>query len=111
MLTQEQIESAVQSALPDVLSGLRKEITESALYQAKQTIYAEVNKAITEWVKENVVPDVLTALAESKQGLAAAAVAMAASLTEALGESMRVTVTKKLESSWERKKIFEALIA
>jgi hypothetical protein len=108
LLTQEQIQEAVSGAIPDILTGLRNEIAESAIFQARQTAYSAVQKAVTDWVNENLVPEILQTLAASKEGLIASAPQLANCITSSLVEAFSESVKKKLESSWERKKIFEA---
>ncbi|MDQ4680747.1 hypothetical protein, partial [Stenotrophomonas maltophilia group sp. RNC7] len=80
MLSQEQIQQAVTDAMPDVLRGLRREIEERLVRDAIQTASMAVNAQVTEWVKENLVPEVLKALAESKDGLINAAPVMAGTM-------------------------------
>ena len=111
MLTEDQINEAVKDVLPNVLAGLKKQVTEQALYAAQQTMVTEVNKAVTSWVIESLVPEIHASLAQSKDGLIAAVPRMAEGITAALSESLLSTLTKKLENTWERKKIFEALIS
>jgi len=110
MLTQEQINEAVADAMPNVLAGLKREISENAIYTAKQAAWSAVQAAVTKWINENLVPEILTALAESKDGLVASAPLLAQSVNDAMVEAFQDTVKKKLESSWERKKLFEALL-
>lgn len=110
MLTQEQINQAVSDVVPDVLRGLREEIKERALFAAKEAAITEVNKAVVEWVKSELIPDVHTALAESKDGLVSFAPKLAGEVTSALSSALMDALRKKLENSWERKRVFEALI-
>ncbi|MGY6271038.1 hypothetical protein ACXIUT_15205 [Achromobacter denitrificans] len=110
MLSQEQIQQAVSDAMPDVLRGLRREIEDRLVREAIQTASLAVQSQVNEWVKTNLVPEVLASLSQSKDGLIAAAPVMAATMVQALNSSLQQTITKKLESSYERKKIFEALI-
>lgn len=109
-LTAEQIQQAVQSALPDVLAGLREQIKEQALYAARDTVLNEVRNAVSTWVKENLVPEIQATLVESKDGLVAIAPQMAASLNQVLCDAFVDSVKKKMESSWDRRKVFEALL-
>lgn len=110
MLSQEKIQQAVSDAMPDVLRGLRREIEDRLVREAIQTASLAVQSQVNEWVKTNLVPEVLASLSQSKDGLIAAAPVMAATMVQALNSSLQQTITKKLESSYERKKIFEALI-
>jgi len=110
MLTQDQINEAVQASVPNILSGLRREIEERMVREAMQVATAEVQKAVAEWVKVNLIPSVEKALTESKDGLVATGPVMAKAMTDQIGVALAQTVQKKLESSWERKKLFEALV-
>jgi hypothetical protein len=111
MLTNEQIEKAVADAIPNVLVGLRREIEETALYQAKQTALTCINKAVQDWCTENLIPGVKEALVESKDGLIALGPLLAEKTTEALVASITADLSEKLSKSWERKKIMEALFS
>ncbi|GAA4321994.1 hypothetical protein GCM10023144_01620 [Pigmentiphaga soli] len=110
MFTKEQIDRAVQDAMPDVLAGLRKEIAEQAVYQAKVAVHASVQKAVTDWINENLVPDIMATLTESKAGILSAVPSIAQGIAKALGESLVASVTEKMERSYERRKIFDALL-
>lgn len=111
MLTQEQINEAVQGAMPDIMAGLRKEIAESAVFHAKQAAFDAVQKAVNGWITENLVPEILTVLCDNKAGLISAAPKLAEGMVDAMNKAFIDSITKKLESSWERKRVFEALLA
>jgi hypothetical protein len=110
MLTEEQISEAVASALPDVLRGLREQIKESALNTAKYAIHDQITSKVKEWVDHEIVPEMIRVLVEEKEGLIRVAPVFASKIVETLTESLVEMMRNKLESSWERKKIFEALI-
>ncbi len=111
MLTQDQINQAVSDAMPDVLAGLRKEISETALYHARNSAQAEITKAVSEWVEAELAPAIRATLAAEKDGLIDIAPEIAAGITAELNKALLATIKEKLEKSWERKKIFEALLA
>lgn len=111
MLTQDQINQAVSDAMPDVLAGLRKEISETALYHARNSAQAAITKAVGEWVEAELVPAIRATLAAEKDGLISIAPEIAAGITAELNKALLATIKEKLEKSWERKKIFEALLA
>lgn len=111
MLTQEQINQAVSDALPDVLRGLREQIKESALNTAKYAMHDEITAQVKEWISKELTPEILRVLTEEKEGLIGIAPVFAAKIIESLTEGMVDSVQKKLENSWERKKIFEALFS
>ncbi|AGZ32681.1 hypothetical protein [Burkholderia pseudomallei] len=110
MLTQDQINQAVSEAMPDILVGLKREISENAISTAKLAAWSAVQTAVTKWINENLVPDIIEVLAESKDGLIASAPLLAQSINAAMLEAFTDTVKKKLETSWERKRLFEALL-
>ena len=109
MLTQDQINQAISDAVPDVLAGLRKEISETALYHARNSVNAAVTKAVGEWVEAELVPEIRATLAAEKDGLIAIAPEIAAGITAELNKALLATVKEKLERSWGRKAIFETL--
>ena len=109
MLTQEQIEKAVQDSLPDVLLGLKQSLSEKALYEAREVVAKIVREEVTEWVKAEIVPAIKLALVESKDGLIATAPVLAAGITKALTTAMLADLKEKLGQSWNRGKIMEAM--
>jgi hypothetical protein len=111
MLTQEQIEEAVKDAMPDILAGLRKEIGETAIFHAKLTAQDAVQKAVSGWVVDNLVPAILKTLVDSKDSLVAMAPVFAQSMAVEMQKAFIDSIQKKLETSWDRKKIFDALLS
>ncbi len=111
MLTQEQINEAVKDAMPSVLQGLRNEIAEQALREARQVVSTQIQSVVTAWFTSEVVPEVKAALVESKAGLIAVAPQFADQLSASLVKAMTEGLQKRLESTWERKKILEAMFA
>lgn len=110
MLTQEQIQQAVSDAMPDVLAGLKKEIQESAVMQAKNAVHAAVTTAVSDWITKEFVPEIKETLMREKDGLLAVVPEIGAGIAEQLQASLLDSLKKKLENTWERKKIFEAII-
>lgn len=111
MISNEEVQNIAADVLPNVLRGLRREIEESALREAKQAAQREVTATVEAFVKQEIVPEIHKALTESRDGLIAMAPVLAASISESLAEALKASIAKKLETSWERKKLFEALIA
>ncbi len=109
MLTAEQINGAVAEAMPNVLAGLKREISERAINQARDAALEAIRKAVTEWVTAEIVPELQKALIEGKQGLIATVPAMTQAITEQLSAALKDSLTKRLENSWERQKVFKAL--
>lgn len=111
ILSQEMIDQAISDSVPNVLRGLREEIQEQSLRAAKEVVYSNVRTAVDEWVKANVVPDIIGHLTEHKEGIVSISGALAPQIVEALTTSIADSLKKKLENSWERKKVFEALLS
>lgn len=110
MLTNDDVQKVADEVLPNVLRGLRRELEEQGLRQAKEVAQAAIGKAVQEFVTTEILPAVHVALAESKDGLIAMAPQLATQITEQLSKALRDSLQKKLESGWERKKLFEAII-
>lgn len=92
MLTQDQINQAVSDAMPDVLAGLRKEISETALYHARDSVRAAVTKAVGEWVEAELVPAIRATLSAEKDGLIAIAPEIAAGITAELNKALLAAI-------------------
>lgn len=108
-LTKEQIDSVVASAMPDMLTALRNEFKEQALYTARSALNEEVHKAVREWVLAEIIPEIRTALAESKAGIVATVPQLAETLVTVLSGALAEQLKKNLEQSYNRNKIMEAL--
>ena len=102
-------EELIQLALPSVLEGLKKELTQTIDWQIKQDATKVVSDHITNWIKENVLPEVSKQLVESKEGLIALGATIGPGVVEAVSAAYLESLKKKLENSWERTKIFESL--
>lgn len=110
-MTQEQINELLESAKPSIIEALKKEITAGISYEAKAVVQQEIKEAVTEWVKENIIPSVVSQLAESKEGIISVAVQLAPMMVDEINKGLISALSKKMESSWERKKIFDAMFA
>ena len=109
MLTQEQIEQAVQDSLPSILRGLKEQLEEKAIQEAGQVVSGIVRGVVQEWVKEQIIPVLTATLVEHKEGIIAVAPKLASMTTELLVEAMIVDLKKSLENSWDRRKILKAM--
>jgi hypothetical protein len=108
-LTQEQIDSILSAALPNIVEGFKKQITDHASWDVLSEAKAEIVKAITAWVKENVIPEIIKQLVESKDGLIALGPQIAENLCDAILVSCTEHLKKKLERDYDRREIFKAL--
>jgi hypothetical protein len=109
-LTDEQIKDILDSALPDVVSGLKTELKEMALNQIKWSADETIGKFIRQWLSDNIIPGIETTLVESRSGLIATAIKMAEQSMQLIAEAHAVELKKRLENSWDRKKILTAIL-
>lgn len=102
-------EEMLELAMPSVIEGMKKELTQSITWDVKNTASKLIVDHVSEWVKENILPDISTQLAENKDSLIAVGIQMGPLMVQALSEAMLVDLKKNLESSWDRQKIYKAL--
>ena len=105
----EQMQELIANQMPSILEGMKKELRETLTTQAVRCATDLVSKATAEWMNENLVPEIHRQLVESKDGLLVVAEEFGKELTIQLTEALSGSLKKRLESSWERKKIFSAL--
>ncbi len=110
MINQQMMDELLEAAKPSIIEGLKKELSQSISWEAKQTMQKQVVEHVSAWVQENVLPEITAQLVESREGIISVGPEMARLLVEQLAQGFADTIAKKMESSWERKKIFEALI-
>lgn len=108
-MKQDQLNELLEAAKPSIIEALKKEITAGISYESKAVVQKEVQEAVTEWVKENIIPVVISRLVESKDGIISVAVALAPAMVDEINKGLIGALSKKMESSWERKKIFDAM--
>lgn len=110
MYSQEQINELLEAAKPSIIEGLKKEIQQTVTYQMQEAAAKAVREHTTQWINENVIPEITAQLVESKDGLISLGAKLAPMLLDSMTESFAGAIKKKMESSWERKKIFESLL-
>lgn len=108
-LTPEQVQEIFESAKPDIIAGLKAEITRQASWDVTSVASTAVKAEITKFVTEEIVPEIRTLLIESKAGIISTVVpvceTISVELTKALAEEMK----KKLEQSYTRAEILKTL--
>ena len=102
------IEQLVQQSLPSMLEGLKDEIKTALIRKIEWDCTNQISKTVSDWVTENVIPEIVKELNESKEGLISVGVNLAPVMVEALTANMLESFKKKLESSYDRNKIYEA---
>jgi len=110
MLTEIQINEMLEAAKPSIINGFKEEISKNITWEIREKAAAVIQKEVEAWVKENVIPEVLKGLTERKEGFIGLGVEFGQQAVQLISQSMTDTLKKKLESSWERKKIFTAMM-
>lgn len=105
----DQVEAALQASLPSIVEGLKKEITQTVSWEVKNQVTKQVVETVKDWVQVEIIPEIHRILTEEKEGLITLAPSIGKEIITSLSVSLQETLTKKLEQSWERQKIFEAL--
>ncbi len=109
MLKQKEIDEILEKAKPSIIEGLRKEVVSAAIQNFKYSFESEIANHITKWIKEEILPEITKKLVEGKEGLISAGVKIVPSIVTAITESVTDSIKKKMEDSWDRKKILTAL--
>jgi len=111
MITVEQINEMLEAAKPSIVESFKKEIKDSISWDVKNTASKIVVEETTKWVKENIVPELIKQLVESKDGLISIGIKSSDEIVKILCESLTTALSEKLKDSWRRKevlgKIFE----
>jgi hypothetical protein len=110
MFTPEQINELLEQAKPSVIESLKNDLRAQISWDTKNTAGELVRKHVTEWVQEQILPEVTKQLIESKESLVSLGVCIAPALMEALTKAFTDAVSESLKSSWQRKKVFDALL-
>ena len=109
MISEEMLQEALKSTLPSVLEGLKQSFKERAIRDAENKMSQVISETVATFMKEEIVPEIQRSLIESKEGLIATVPLFAGEITTLLAEAMTKELKKKLETSWDRQKIFEAM--
>lgn len=109
MITAEQINEMLEAAKPSIIEGFKQEIKSSISWEVKNKAAEIVADETAKWVKENIVPEIVKQLVESKEGLISVSVKLAPMMVESLVTAMADEFKNKMQNSWDRTKIFEAI--
>ena len=105
------IDAAMTGAVESLRDSLVAELSRAIEWDVKAAATAQVAGHITEWITANVIPEVDAILFKNKDILInritdSLLETMSAELSAAIKEGLK----GKFENSWDRKKIFSALI-
>lgn len=111
MLTEETVQQILTEQAPSILAGLKEEISSAAIRQSQYIIEEEIGQHVRDWIKAEVLPELTKQLVESKDGLVSIGTKAAPLMCEQLANSLCEGLKKNLETSYSRKRLFEAFLA
>jgi hypothetical protein len=106
---EQRVNDALMASLPDIVESLKKEVKESITWQVKNDIAKHVSETVLTWYKDNMLEEIKDVLLSEKEGFISLVPPYVKSITETLQEEMLKDLKKRLENSWERSKILEAI--
>ena len=109
MITAEQINEMLEAAKPSIVEGFKKEITNSITWEVKNAASRLIAAETEKWIKENIIPEIIKDLVESKEGFIKLGSTLAPAMIEVLTKSLIDSLKEKMEKSWDRNKVFEAM--
>ena len=109
-LSQEQIEALIEKSMPDIKKAVVENVASRMTWSISDILAQQVKDFVTEWVKENVLPDVATQLITNKDMLVGVAVESAPKIAMLVSEAMADSIKKTLEDRFSRGKLFDALL-
>jgi len=109
MLTDKQLKEALKKAEAEVVAELKANVKEAMARQLDYTVGEETKKAVAEWFREEIVPDLKAQLTTSKEGILLAVGQFANNIADELAKALLKTAKERLSRSWEVKKIVDAL--
>lgn len=110
MFNKEQVQELLDAAKPSVIETIKNDLIRNVSYDVRETAGRLIKEHVETWIKENVLPELSKQLIESKDSLISVGVAAAPQLVQQLATAMTESLAENLKSSWDRKKIFEALL-
>ena len=109
ILNEEQTQQIVNGALEQIRQAVIDEAASEATWKVKTAVGNAVNELVTNFVKEEIAPEILTSLRENKSLLIQAAITSAEDMAVMLAKALTETLAENLGGSYNRKKILEAM--
>ena len=109
-LSEEQIQNLIEKSMPDIKKSVVENVASRMSWTVSELLATQVKEFVTAWVKENILPDLATYLLTNKDMLSGVAKETAPKVAQLFGEAMADSIKKNLESSYNRQKIFEAML-
>jgi hypothetical protein len=108
-LNQKQIEKLLESSMPSIVEGFKRQIINSISLDVSTQAGQDIAKFVREWVQVNILPEIEKSLVENKEGLVAVGILFAERSVETIAEAMVASLKENLSQSWTRTEIFKSL--
>ena len=110
LLSEDQVQALIEKSMPDIKKSVVEHVASRMSWTINDVMAQQVKEYVTEWVKENVLPDIATHLITNKDMLVGVAVESAPKIAVMISEAMAENIKKTLENSYGRGKLFDALL-
>lgn len=110
MLSNEQIQEMLEAAKPSIIESIKADVKQCITWEVKEQCAKQVRAHVEGWVTENVIPEITASLVESKEGIVSIGAALGPAIVDSIVQVLTKEVSENLSKSWQRKKIFDALI-
>ncbi len=108
-LTPEQINVLLEEAKPSIVNGLKEEAIKQIKWEFNSQVSRLMEAEVTKFVSTEIIPVLQQQLIESKEGLINIVLASSNAIVTDLSKALMNSLKEKLEHSYSRQKIFEAM--
>ena len=105
----EEINKMLEEIKPDIQASLKKELLQSITWEAKQEATRQIQKCISDFIAEEILPEVKKDLIESKESLVSIGIKAAPMIVDEIAKAMCKSVADKLGQSYSRDSLFASL--
>ena len=109
LISEKEVNKMVEDSLEEIKQAVIADAKSSATWACKDAITSQVSETVSKFIEENVIPELLVSLEKKKSTIIKAALISAEEMAKALAEAMTNQLIENLGTSWDRKKIFQAM--
>ena len=109
MLTEEQIQQIVADSAADITATAKRQVKEKVAHEVSYAVSQCIRDCASAYLAEHVKPKIVEMLTENNEAILEAATRVASEAGTLLVQAMVADFKSKLETSWTRKKILEAM--
>ena len=104
------VDAMFKEAIPSVVESLKKELTANISWEAKEVAMQTIREYVVDFVKKEILPTIGEILLDEKEGMTAFGKPLSDTMSKGLADSLAAAFQENMKNSWQRKKIFEALL-